>query len=242
VRAAVLSMALTAGRSATVRGRGDTRRVDWETKLAEAERAHDERASSPPEGSERLDLHLAAVGSASWAAGLALAMLGRREDSAAMLRRAADEYRSSWDVAPAESWGRPLAVLRCALMAGDQAGAEAAAIRAFDEGAAGAASSIARYAAVLALLTVGQDGEAARLAQGLRGLDDFPAPVAEALAGIAGRDLEAYELALRDVLRSFEERDAFLEDTPVADTVLVLAALARARGLEARLSSPLLPP
>jgi hypothetical protein len=216
--------------------------VHWEAKLTEAERAHDERAASPPDGSGRPDLHLSAVASASWSAGLALSMLGRREDSAAMLVRAADEYRSSWDVAPPESWGRALAVLRCSLMAGDRARAEAAAVRALDEGAAGAGSPIARYAAVLALLTVRQDGEAARLAQGLQGLADFPAPVADALVAVAGRDLQAYELALRDVLRTFEERDAFLEDTPVADTVLVIAALAGERGLEARLSSPLLPP
>jgi hypothetical protein len=216
--------------------------VDWEAKLAEAERAHDERASTPRESSERLDLHLSAVASASWSAALALSMLGRREDSTAMFRRAADEYRSSWDAAPAESWGRPLAVLRCSLMAGDWARAEAAADRALDEGAAGVTSPIARYAAVLALLTVREDREAARLARGLRGLDEFPGPVADALVAVAGRDAQAYDLALRGVLRSFETREAFLEDTPVADTVLVIAALARERGLEVRLSSPLLPP
>jgi hypothetical protein len=44
------------------------------------------------------------------------------------------------------------------------------------------------------------------------------------------------------VLRSFEARDAFLEDVPVADTVLVLDALALERGLDLQpLSSPLLP-
>jgi hypothetical protein len=44
------------------------------------------------------------------------------------------------------------------------------------------------------------------------------------------------------VLRSFEERDAFLEDTPVADTVLVLDALARERGMAVEpLASELLP-
>ena len=48
--------------------------------------------------------------------------------------------------------------------------------------------------------------------------------------------------ARRAVLRSFEEREAFLEDVRVADTVLVLDALAAARGLELPpLSSPLLP-
>jgi hypothetical protein len=43
------------------------------------------------------------------------------------------------------------------------------------------------------------------------------------------------------VLESFETRDEYLEDLPVADTVLVLQALAGRRGMEANLSSPLLP-
>jgi hypothetical protein len=43
------------------------------------------------------------------------------------------------------------------------------------------------------------------------------------------------------VLRSFETRDAYLEDVAVADTVLVLQALASARGLAPTLESPLLP-
>jgi hypothetical protein len=44
------------------------------------------------------------------------------------------------------------------------------------------------------------------------------------------------------VLASFESRDAFLEDVHVADTVLVLDALARDRGIGTEpLSSRLLP-
>jgi hypothetical protein len=44
------------------------------------------------------------------------------------------------------------------------------------------------------------------------------------------------------VLESFEARDAFLEDVPVADTILVLDALARERGVVLEpLSSALLP-
>ena len=45
------------------------------------------------------------------------------------------------------------------------------------------------------------------------------------------------------MLASFEDRDAFLEDVPVADTVLVLDALARERGIALEpLRSALLPP
>jgi hypothetical protein len=44
-----------------------------------------------------------------------------------------------------------------------------------------------------------------------------------------------------EVLGSFETRDAYLEDVAVADTVIVLQALARRRGLDAELHSALLP-
>ena len=54
-------------------------------------------------------------------------------------------------------------------------------------------------------------------------------------------DRDAYGVAVASVLRSFETRDAYLEDVPVADTVLVLEALAARRGMQARPSSPLLP-
>jgi hypothetical protein len=43
------------------------------------------------------------------------------------------------------------------------------------------------------------------------------------------------------VLESFEQRDDYLEDIPVADTVLVLQAFAAKRGIVVELSSPLLP-
>jgi hypothetical protein len=43
------------------------------------------------------------------------------------------------------------------------------------------------------------------------------------------------------VLESFETRNEYLEDLPVADTVMVLQALADRRGMKAELSSALLP-
>ena len=43
------------------------------------------------------------------------------------------------------------------------------------------------------------------------------------------------------MLESFETREAYLEDVPVADTVLVLQALAARRGMAAELESSLLP-
>ena len=70
---------------------------------------------------------------------------------------------------------------------------------------------------------------------------DFPAPVGDALAMIAAEDPLGYVEAVESVLESFEARDDYLEDLPVADTVMVLQALAARRGMAVELSSPLLP-
>jgi hypothetical protein len=82
------------------------------------------------------------------------------------------------------------------------------------------------------------------LADGLRtGSDgDFPSAVGDALATLAAEDPLGYVEAIEHVLESFETRDAYLEDIPVADTVIVLQALAKRRRMAAELSSPLLPP
>ena len=101
-------------------------------------------------------------------------------------------------------------------------------------------SPIGKYAAVLALLVLAEDEEAARTAQELAGME-FPEPVAAALQGIATHDRDAYGEAVKQVLESFETREDYLEDIPVADTVVVLEALAARRVLGAGLRSSLLP-
>ena len=90
---------------------------------------------------------------------------------------------------------------------------------------------------------LGRDEEARDAVAGLRGRDDFPRDVADALACVAGGNGAAYAAAVEDVLHSFETRDAFLEDVAVADTALVLERVAAARGLASGLrESLLLPP
>ena len=54
-------------------------------------------------------------------------------------------------------------------------------------------------------------------------------------------DRVAYVEAVESVLGSFERRSDYLEDVAVADTVLVLQALAEPRGMRADLDSRLLP-
>ncbi len=90
-------------------------------------------------------------------------------------------------------------------------------------------SSIARYAGALALLVIDRDEEAGTVAATLG--EDFPREVADALRSLSRHDAEAYRAAVTAIRRSFETRDAFLEDVPVADTALALDALAERRGL-----------
>jgi len=215
--------------------------MDWQAKLAWAGAEHERRLVAALGPDEREDLRLAGIAGASWAAGLAALMLGRDGEARDRLRRAAGEYDASWRAAPPGSWGRPIAMIRCRLMAGDHEGARADASAAVAAGVLDAPGPIGGYCAALALLALGRDEDAgivaARIADGLE-----PASVADALGALARADGAAYVAARLAVLRSFEEREAFLEDVRVADTVLVLDALAAARGLELpTLSSALLP-
>ena len=141
-----------------------------------------------------------------------------------------------------DSWARPIGAVKARLLAGGAEGAAEDARWTLQLGAAEAVSPTGRYAAALALLVLGEDAEAGRLARSLQNAGDaFPVEVADALRGLGDGDAALYADGLGRVLRSFEERDTYLEDVPVADTVLVLEALAKPRGLSARPSSPLVP-
>jgi hypothetical protein len=216
--------------------------MDWQARRVAAAAEHEERSGHAAAEGEREDLRLTRVAGASWAEGMSALMLGDRDEAERLLRRAADEYRLSWSIAPPGSWGRPIAAMRSRLLARDTAGLVADAEATLGEAPAEDGSSIASYAAVLALLALARDDEALPLARSLQERDDFPRPVADGLAALAACDESAYATAARDVLDSFEARDSFLEDVPVADTVLVIDALAAERGLaRPALSSALLP-
>jgi hypothetical protein len=173
---------------------------------------------------------LVQLANAAWAAGLSLLMAGDRAGAAEWLRRAAARYRESWDAGGApDAWGRPIAAIKALLLAGDDASGPAR--WALDAGAAEADSPIGRYAAALALLVLGRDEEAAAVAETLT--EGFPEDVAVALVALGRPDAVSYRRAAERVRRSFEERDAFLEDVPVADTFLVLEVLAERRRLDA---------
>jgi tetratricopeptide (TPR) repeat protein len=184
---------------------------------------------------------LTRLGNAAGGAGLALLMQGRRDEAGTWFARAAERYRESFADAPPDSWGRPIGTVKSLVLAGDWPAAEDAASWALEAGAADAQSPIGRYAAGLALLVLGRDEEARRHADAIRTRDDFPNAVGDALAFLAAKDVLGYTEAVERVLDSFETRDEYLEDLPVADTVLVLQALAGRRDMAAELTSPLLP-
>jgi hypothetical protein len=186
------------------------------TRYAEgATREHDER-------------QLVQLANSAWAAGLSLLMAGDDEHAAEWLRRSAARYRESWDAgAAADAWGRPLGAMKALLIAGDSA--EDAARWALEAGAAQSESPIGRYAAALALLILGRDEEAVRVAETLT--EDFPEDAAAAVLAVGRHDAASYAEAAGRMRRSFEEQEAYLEDVPVPDTALALGALAALRRL-----------
>lgn len=228
---------------------GETK-PDWEAHLEREEaryrdgesRLRDDPAHDiDPADSESRQRQLTRLGNAAGGAGLSLLMLGRPDEATEWLERAAERYRESFEDAPPGSWGRPIGAMKALILAGDWAKAEEAAHWALDAGAGGSDSPIGMYAAALAQLVLERSAEARQQADAIRTRDDFPNEVGDALAFLAAQDVAGYETAVDSVLQSFETRNEYLEGLPIADTVLVLQALAERRGMATQLSSPLLP-
>jgi hypothetical protein len=191
------------------------------------------------DGTDERQRQLTRMGNAAWGAGLCLLMQGA--DAREWLERAAQRWHESYAEAPPGSWGRPIGAIKALVLAGDWAGAAEASRWALAERAGEAESPIGRYAAALACSVLADWGHARINADALRIRDDFPRDVADALAMIAAEDVVGYVEAVESVLESFETREEYLEGVPVADTVLVLQALAARREMAAELDSPLLP-
>jgi hypothetical protein len=214
----------------------------WKDHLErEAARFRDGEARLPDvDDADVRQRQLTRMGNAAWGAGLSSIMLGDRADADTWFDRAVDSYHRSLESAPPGSWGRYIGALKCRILAENWPAAEEEAHRTLDADAPRSDSPIGRYAAALSFLVLGADDDAEGLARGLQASADFPRPVADAVAALAVAD-SVYPKAIEAVLASFETRDEYLEDVPVADTVMVLQALAGTRGVAAKLSSALLP-
>jgi hypothetical protein len=213
--------------------------TDWTTLHERARERYSDGESRLPDDPDARQRQLTRMGNAAGAAGLTALMAGN--DGREWFDRAAERYRESWEHAPPGSWGRPIGAIKAHILAGDWDGAAADARWALEAGAGESESPIGRYAAALAALVLGDWVAARAYANYARTHEAFPGEVADALAFIAAEDVVGYVEAVEDVLESFEERDEYLEDVPVADTVLVLQALARRRDMAAELESELLP-
>lgn len=199
---------------------------DWAGHLRrEAERYRDgeARLDDAPDADAR-QRQLTRIGNAAAGAGLTCLMQGDTAAAREWFARACERYRESWDDAPPGSWGRAIGILKARVLAADWSGAERDALWVLEQRPEEAESPIGRYAATLALLALGEDERARALADGLRTQEGFPSDVGDALATIAAHDPLGYLEAVESVLESFERRDAYLEDLPVADTVMVQRA------------------
>ncbi|HMN98503.1 MAG TPA: hypothetical protein PKD59_03740 [Miltoncostaeaceae bacterium] len=163
---------------------------------------------------------------------------GRPDDAREALREAAALYRASWEAAPPRSYGRLVAHLKSAVLAGDGAGA-AAWVDGELDGACDSPTSC--YALAVAALVRGDDATAARAAAGMAEGGDAFARAGAALAAVAAADAPAYRAAVIAIVRDFEARDAHLTGVPVADTAMLMEALAAPRGMAARPASPVMP-
>jgi len=217
--------------------------VEWAEHVEREEGRYQDGAArvSDIEDPDARQKQLTRMANAAGGAGLALVMQGRDGEATEWFSLAAERYRESFPDAPPGSWGRPIGAMKNLLLGGDWQGAEAAAEWALSEGATAAESPIGKYAACLALLILERDREARVLADDLRTHEGFPTDVADALAMISAQDVAGYTLAVESVLESFETREEYLEDVPVADTVIVLQTLALQRNMAADLESDLLP-
>jgi hypothetical protein len=163
---------------------------------------------------------------------------GRMADAHASLEAAAALYRASWEEAPPRSYGRLVAHLKSAVLAGEP-DAAAAYVRAQLGDACDSPTSC--YALAVAALVEEDDALAARAAAAMAEGGEAFARAGAALGAIAAGDREAYAAAVAAIVADFEGRAAHLTGMAVADTAMLMEALAAPRGMAVRPRSELIP-
>jgi hypothetical protein len=167
------------------------------------------------------------------------ALAGDVEASRAAFRAAAAIYRASWEQASPTSFGRLVGMLKAAVLAGDAA--EEAAYVEQTLADAEATSPTAAYAQAIAALVLGEDRRARKWAGLMRGPSPAFDRTATAITALADGDAPGYRTALVEIVADFAVREAHLTGVPIADTALMLEALAAPRGLRADLEDRLMP-
>ena len=168
--------------------------MDWDEHAEREEGRYADGLARLPDDPDARQKQLVRVAMAATGAGLARLMQGRRAEAAGWFARSAERFRESYADAPPGELGpadRRDESARCSP-------ATARVQRRTPSGPSSRArpvaeSPIGRYAAVLALLVLGRDDEAAARRAAALGArrSAFPRPVAEALAALAAGDGDA---------------------------------------------------
>ncbi len=152
---------------------------------------------------------------------------------------AAALYRQSWEQAPASAYGRLVGMLKSAVLAG--AGDSEAQYVRETLGERDPESVTAAYARALTALILDEDAEAEEWAGRMLAGGEAFARTGDAIVALATRDTGRFSAALGAIVRDFEARTEHLTGVAIADTALVLVALAARRGIETTVKSPVLP-
>jgi hypothetical protein len=164
-------------------------------------------------------------------------LAGNAELAQVAMRRAADFYWSSWQNAPPESVGRLVGMLKAAIIAGD--GREAA-DRLLAELPTPSTPTSAYGCAIAHLVRGDNEGAQALIPMIVEGGTAFQR-TAIAVDALASADRQRYAEALGTIVAHFESRPAHLTGVPIADTAIMLEALARPRGMACNPQSRCLP-
>lgn len=164
-------------------------------------------------------------------------MEGNLELAQTAMRRAADQYWNSWKNAPPESVGRLVGMLKAAIIAGH---AHEAADRVLAELPVPRTPTSA-YGCAVAHLVRGDDTSARLLIPAITEGGPAFQRTAVAIDALAAGDHTRYAQALGAIVVDFEVRPAHLTGVPIADTAIMLEALAGSRGLACHPRSRCLP-
>jgi hypothetical protein len=164
---------------------------------------------------------------------------GDRDAARAEFATAADLYRQSWEAAHARAYGRLVGMLKASVLAGGGLSQAAYARAALAE--ADADSPTANYARAVAALIAGDDEDAQAWAARLSSAPEAFARAGAAIAALAARDEARYRVAVGAIVRDFEQRTDHLTGVAIADTALMLEAIAARRGMAVAIESPVLP-
>jgi hypothetical protein len=162
-----------------------------------------------------------------------------RDTARAAFAEAAELYRQSWEVAPPSAYGRLVGLLKSSILAGG--GVEEASYVRATLGDRDPESATASYAQALAALILESDEDARVWALRMGAGTDAFGRTGEAMVALAARDEGAYAVALREIVRDFEQRPAHLTGVAIADTALMLSELGGRRGMAVAIDSPVLP-